>query len=118
MQKKTPFPSWLPLITIPLIFIVSRNINNNRNLPIQIEIPKQRTPSNGPITAKQAVEIYKQNPEWAIAECQNLRRLNNTGQSVNGDFWLSKSIENYRMTSTQLQLLNGWLTGNHCPDVF
>ena len=117
-QKKSPFPSWLPLITIPLIFIVSRNINNNRNVPVQREIPQQLPSSSGLITAKQAVEVYKQNPDWAKAECQNLRRLNKAGQSVNGDFWLSKSIENYRMTSTQLELMNGWLTGNYCPDVF
>tara|TARA_Y100000589_G_scaffold52993_1_gene44112 strand:+ start:128 stop:490 length:363 start_codon:yes stop_codon:yes gene_type:complete len=118
-QKKSPFPSWLPLITIPLLFIVSRNINYNRNIPIQRNIPqRQSTPSNGLITAKQAVEVYKQNPDWAKGECQGLRRLNRAGQSVNGDFWLSKSIENYRMTRTQLELMNQWLTGNFCPDVF
>ena len=117
-KQKSPFPSWLPLITIPLIFIVSRNINNNRNVPVQREIPQQIPSSSGLITAKQAVEVYKQNPDWARAECQSLRRLNRAGQSVNGDFWLSKSIENYKMTSTQLQLMNGWLTGNYCPDVF
>ena len=118
-KKKSPFPSWLPLITIPLIFIVSRNINNYRNLPIQKEIPQQQIiPSNGLITAKQAVEVYKQNPDWAKAECQKLRRLNNAGQSVNGDFWLSRSIENYKMKRNELEKMNSWLTGNYCPDVF
>ena len=118
-KNKSPFPSWLPLITLPLIFIVSRNINNNRNVPVQREIPQQQIPrSNRLITAKQAVEVYKQNPDWAKTECQGLRRLNRAGQSVNGDFWLSKSIENYRMTSKQLELMNAWLTGNYCPDVF
>ena len=118
-NKKSPIPSWLPFITIPLILIVSRTINNNRNIPVQRNIPQQQgTPSNGLITAKQAVEVYKQNPDWAKAECQSLRKLNNAGQSVNGDFWLSKSISNYRMTRTQLELMNNWLTGNYCPDVF
>ena len=118
-KNKSSFPSWLPLITLTLIFIVSRNINNNRGVPTQREIPQQPIiPSNGLITAKQAIEVYKQNPDWAKAECQSLRRLNKAGQSVNGDFWLSKSIENYKMTSTQLELMNGWLTGNYCPDVF
>ena len=119
MTKKSIFQTWLPLITIPFIFIVSRTINNNRSMPVQRNIPQQQSsPNNGLITAKQAVEVYKQNPDWAKAECQNLRRLNKAGQSVNGDFWLSKSIVNYKMTSTQLELMNGWLMGNYCPDVF
>ena len=118
-DKNKSFPSWLPLITIPLIFIVSRAININRNVPVQREIPQQQTKTSyGLITAKQAIEAYKQNPDWAKAECQNLRRLNNAGQSAYGDFWLSKSIENYKMTSTQLELMNGWLIGNYCTDVF
>ena len=120
-KKNSPFPSWLPFITIPLIFIISRNINNNRSVPLQREIPQQQIPSsssNGLIKAKQAVEVYKQKPDWAKAECQSLRKLNNAGQSIYGDFWLSKSIQNYRMTSTQLELMYGWLTGNYCPDVF
>ena len=41
-KNKSPFPSWLPFITIPLIFIVSRTINNNRNVPIQRNIPQQQ----------------------------------------------------------------------------
>jgi len=108
-KKKSPFSSWLPLITIPLIFIVSRNINNNRSVPTQRVIPQQQiTPSNGLITARQAVEVYKQNPDWAKAECQTLRRLNNAGNSLNGDFWLSRSIENYKMTRTELEKMNAW----------
>ena len=39
--NKSPFPSWLPFITIPLIFIVSRNINYNRRVPTQRYIPQQ-----------------------------------------------------------------------------
>ena len=118
-NKKSPFPSWLPFITIPLILIVSRTFNNNRNVPVQRNIPQQqRTPYSGLITAKQAVDLYKQNPDWAKAECQILRKLNNSGQSVSGDYWLSKSIENYKMTRSQLELMNNWLTGNYCPDVF
>ena len=58
------------------------------------------------------------NPKNYEENRENLRRLNKAGQSVNGNFWLSKSIENYRMTSTQLELMNGWLIGNYCPDVF
>ena len=103
-KNKSPFPNWLPLITIPLIFIVSRNINNNRNVPTQRNIPQQQsTPYSGFLTAKQAIDIYKQNPDWAKAECQNLRRLNNSGQSINGEYWLSKSIENYKMTSITIR---------------
>ena len=61
-------------------FIVSRNINKNRSLPIRRDTPKQQIiPSNGLITAKQAVEVYKKNPDWAKAECQKLRSLNNAG---------------------------------------
>ena len=86
---------------------------NNQQL-----ITQQRSSKNGLITARQAIEVYKQNPDWARSECQNLRRLNRAGQSINGDFWLSKSVSNYKMTSIQLEMMNGWLTGNFCPDVF
>ncbi len=41
-KNKSPFPSWLPFITIPLIFIVSRTINNNRNVPVQRNIIQQQ----------------------------------------------------------------------------
>ena len=118
-KNKSPFPNWLPLITIPLIFIVSRNINNNRNVPTQRNIPQQQSkPYSGFLTAKQAIDIYKQNPDWAKAECQILRKLNNSGQSVSGEYWLSRSIQNYKMTRLELELMNNWLTGNYCPDVF
>tara|TARA_B100000212_G_scaffold329517_1_gene294841 strand:+ start:443 stop:826 length:384 start_codon:yes stop_codon:yes gene_type:complete len=125
-KKKSLFPVWTPLLTIPLIILIRGYIF--RSEPQRIDAPnrtltqpkstQQITPSKGLITAKQAVEVYKQNPDWAKAECQGLRRLNRAGQSVNGDFWLSKSIQNYKMTRTQLELMNAWLTGNYCPDVF
>ena len=86
---------------------------NNQQL-----ITQQRSSTNGLITARQAIEVYKQNPDWARSECQNLRRVNRSGKSVNGDFWLTKSVSNYKMTSIQLEMMNGWLTGNFCPDVF
>ena len=106
-KNKSPFPSWLPLITLPLIFIVSRNINNNRNVPTQRNIPQQQsTPYSGFLTAKQAIDIYKQNPDWAKAECQILRKLNNSGQGVSGEYWLSRSIQNYKMTRLELELMN------------
>ena len=114
LQKSILF---LGLIFISMQYGCSQNSTNIRNNQPQFT-QQGAAPQNGLITAKQAVEVYKQNPDWAMAECQLLRNLNKSGQSVNGNYWLSKSISNYRMTRTQLELMNNWLTGNYCPDVF
>tara|TARA_B100000212_G_C27368473_1_gene531463 strand:+ start:924 stop:2087 length:1164 start_codon:yes stop_codon:yes gene_type:complete len=46
-DKNKSFPPWLPLITIPLIFIVSRSINSSRSIPPQrIAPPTQQKGSN------------------------------------------------------------------------
>ena len=117
---------WLTLIVIVLLVdrrynLLSRITNSTQNsIPTNSRVIKKIQPqNNGLITAAQAIAVYQSKPDWARAECQILRRLNKeSGQSANGDYWLRNSIKNYRMTSIQNQLMNNYLIGNFCPDVF
>ena len=117
---------WLSLIIIVLLFdrkynllsrITNSTLNNN---PTNSRVTNQIQPQdNGLITAAQAIAVYESRPDWARAECQILRRLNRESrQSANGDYWLSNSIKNYRMTPIQNELMNNYLIGNFCPDGF
>ena len=45
-NSNSNFPSWLPLLTIPLIFLISRSINNSRSIPPQRVTPTQQGGSN------------------------------------------------------------------------
>ena len=117
---------WLTLIVIVLLVdrrynLLGRITNSNQNNnPTNSRVIKKIQPqNNGLITAAQAIAVYQSKPDWAKAECQILRRLNKeSGQSANGDYWLSNSIKNYRMTPIQNELMNNYLIGNFCPDVF
>ncbi len=117
---------WLTLIVIVLLVdrrynLLSRITNSTQNSnPTNSKLIKKIQPqNNGLITAAQAIAVYQSRPDWARAECQLLRRLNReSGQSANGDYWLRNSIKNYRMTSIQNELMNNYLIGNFCPDVF
>ena len=117
---------WLTLIVIVLLVdrrynLLSRITNSTQNsIPTNSRVIKKIQPqNNGLITASQAIAVYQSRPDWARAECQILRRLNReSGQSANGDYWLSNSIKNYRMTPIQNELMNNYLIGNFCPDVF
>ncbi len=117
---------WLILIVIVLLVdrrynLLSHITNSTQNSnPTNSKLIKKIQPqNNGLITAAQAIAVYQSRPDWARAECQLLRRLNReSGQSANGDFWLSNSIKNYRMTPIQNEMMNSYLIGNFCPDVF
>ena len=71
------------------------------------------------LTASQAVNYWRNNPDMARAECNILRRWNKDLQaSVFGDFFLDKMAPQYQMSRIDTLGAVNWLVANICPDVW
>tara|TARA_B100001250_G_C19671974_1_gene731884 strand:- start:466 stop:750 length:285 start_codon:yes stop_codon:yes gene_type:complete len=70
------------------------------------------------LTADYYIKKWKQNRDWALNDCQNLRTLNRRGVSRLDQSFVNLSKQNYKLTPSEYIKATGWLTGNYCPDVF